>query len=72
MGEDGWKVVYQGSGAHLERVIKQYKELGYEVKPPEEVQPSECSGCTICFKDGEKLYRLKVRKLRDMADEDIF
>ena len=56
-----WKEVYQGGGAHLERVKKEYEELGFEVKTLP-LLPTECGECTICYKEGEQLYKLYVRE----------
>lgn len=59
--KEGWKEVYQGGGAHLERVKKEYEGLGFEVKTLP-LLPTECGECTVCYEDGEQLYKLCIRK----------
>ena len=62
MEKADWKEVYQGGGAHLERVKKTYEELGFEVKILP-ISPTECGECTICYQEGnEELYKLYVRE----------
>ena len=60
--QNNWEGVYKGGGAHLDRVRKQYEELGFEVKL-EPLLLNECEGCTTCYEQGnEQLYKLYVRK----------
>ena len=62
MRKSGWKEVYRGGGSHLDRVRKEYEELGFEAKLVP-ILPSECDECTICYKDGnEQLYKVYVRR----------
>lgn len=56
-----WKQVYIGSGAHLDRTIEMYRELGFEIKL-EPVPPEEVGACGGCYPPGEVLYKLYVRE----------
>jgi hypothetical protein len=56
-----WEAVYQGGGAHLERVKKEYEELGFEVKTLP-LLPTEPEKCMVCYENGEQLYKLYIRK----------
>ena len=63
--KDGWEGVYKGGGAHLERVKKEYEELGFELKLVP-LSLNECGECTTCYQEGnEQLYKVYVRKLRE-------
>ncbi len=59
--ESGWKQVYTGSGAHLDRVVEMYKELGYETKL-ESLSLKEAEGCLECFEADEVVYRLYIKE----------
>ena len=59
--KEGWKEVYQGGGNHLKRVKKEYEDLGFEVKTLP-VPSTESEGCTVCYEDGEQVYKLYIRK----------
>lgn len=64
----GWTEVSISGGAHLERMVETYQELGFEVYL-EEVDPNECEGCTLCYQEGhETIYRLYTRA-RDKAGQ---
>lgn len=63
--EKEWKEVYKGGGEHLERVIKEYEELRFEIKV-EPLPINECEGCVECYKEeDEQIFRLYVRKGKD-------
>jgi len=55
-----WREVAVSSGAHLERMLQMYQELGFEVHL-EEVMPGE-QQCLKCYeKRGETPYVVYVR-----------
>jgi len=56
-----WKQVYIGSGAHLQRVLEMYKELGYETKL-EPLSLKEAEECLECFEADEAVYRLSIKE----------
>jgi hypothetical protein len=62
MEMEGWKLASTTSGAHLNRILEMYKELGMNVHL-EEVTPEECGGCTLCYVAGsETIYRVYTRR----------
>ncbi len=58
--KSNWKQVYIGSGAHLDRVVGMYRELGYEVKL-EPISAEEVGECGECYPPSEIPYKLYVR-----------
>lgn len=59
--EGGWKLASTTSGAHLQRILEMYEEIGLDVYL-EEVAPEECGVCTICYTMGdETLTRIYTR-----------
>ncbi|MDD5093734.1 MAG: hypothetical protein PHV74_05045 [Dehalococcoidia bacterium] len=59
--KQGWKHASITGGKHLDRTLEMYEELGLEVLI-EEVNPSDCGQCTVCFASGnEKMYRVYTR-----------
>lgn len=61
----GWREIGVSSGAHLERMVQMYQELGFEVIL-KEVMPGE-QQCLTCYKNrGETPYKLYVTS-RDEA-----
>jgi len=55
----GWREIGVSSGAHLERMVQMYQELGFEVIL-KEVMPGE-QQCLTCYKNrGETPYKLYV------------
>lgn len=69
--KEGWKFASITGGAHLERILEMYKELGFEVLM-REVSPEECGGCTICFREGgEKIYKVYTRRKEKVEEEII-
>lgn len=59
----GWKPVYTGSGAHLERVLEMYKELGYATKL-EPLSYEEAQKCQVCYEADEGIYRLYIKEIK--------
>ena len=58
---EGWQLASISSGAHLERTVEMYKELGFEIYL-EEIDVDSCKECMECFKEGgEKPYRIYTR-----------
>lgn len=58
---EGWKLASVTGGAHLERTLQMYQELGIEVYL-EEVKPEECTGYTECYTAAnEAIYRIYTR-----------
>ena len=55
-----WQKVYQGGGDHLKRVIKEYEELGFEVKTLP-LLLTECGQCAVCYEGSEQQYKLYIR-----------
>lgn len=56
-----WLEVYKGSGEHLQRVMREYKELGYETRIEsigKEEMSDECISCGAQF-------RLLVKKVEE-------
>jgi|LQYC01.1.fsa_nt_gi hypothetical protein len=62
--KNAWKEVYQGGGAHLQRVKKEYEDSGVEIKTLP-LLSTESEGCTVCYEDGEQLYKLYIRKISE-------
>ncbi len=61
----GWREIGVSSGAHLERMVQMYEELGFEVHLMD-VMPGE-QQCLTCYKNrGETPYKLYVTS-RDEA-----
>ena len=61
----GWREIGISSGAHLERMVQMYEELGFEVHLTD-VMPGE-QQCLTCYKNrGETTYKLYVTS-RDEA-----
>ncbi len=57
----GWTQASISGGAHLERMVEMYKEMGFEVYL-KELKPEECGQCTTCFEAaGETIYRVYTR-----------
>jgi hypothetical protein len=55
----GWRAIGVSSGAHLERMVQMYEELGFEVIL-KEVMPGE-QQCLKCYENrGETPYKLYV------------
>jgi hypothetical protein len=62
--EGGWGEAVVSAGDHLDRVLIEYGELGFECLL-EGLRADDLDGCTECFKSGgEALYRVHVRKRR--------
>lgn len=62
MEREGWKLASTTSGAHLQRILEMYQELGLDTNL-EEVTPEECGGCTLCYVAGnETIYRIFTRR----------
>jgi len=62
MEREGRKLASTTSGAHLNRILDMYQELGMDTKM-EEVTPEECGGCTLCYVAGnETIYRVYTRR----------
>ena len=67
MPEGQWILASISGGAHLERTVEMYKELGLDVYL-EEVDPGECRECRVCYEAGnEAMYRIYTRA----KDEEI-
>ncbi len=57
--EQGWREIGVSSGAHLERMVQMYEELGFEVHLTD-VMPEE-QQCLTCYKNrGDTPYKLYV------------
>jgi hypothetical protein len=62
-----WALASISGGAHLERTVEMYKELGLDVYS-EEIDPGECRECRVCYEAGnEAMYRIYTRA----KDEEI-
>lgn len=60
--QEGWQLASTTSGEHLRRLLEMYQEVGLEVYL-EEVSPTECQGCTICYVAGdETITRIYTRR----------
>lgn len=57
----GWREALVSSGDHLKRVLDEYGDLGFECLL-QEVERSSIEGCTDCFRPGERIYRVYVRR----------
>ena len=58
---EGWTQASITGGNHLKRTLQMYEELGIEVYL-EEIEPSSCGQCTVCYEQGdEKMYRIYTR-----------
>jgi hypothetical protein len=67
MQKGQWILASISGGAHLERTVEMYKELGLDVYL-EEVDPGECRECRVCYEAGnEAMYRIYTRA----KDEEI-
>jgi hypothetical protein len=67
----GWKLSSTTSGAHLQRALEMYEELGIEVSL-EEINPKECGECMLCYTDSsEPVYRIYTRQKTDIVDSNI-
>ena len=65
--DEGWKEICISSGDHLKRVIEMYEELGFETRL-QELSPSELEGCSVCYGEHEKVYRLLARPGKGKSD----
>jgi len=67
MQKGQWILASISGGAHLERTVEMYKELGFEVYLGE-VSPEDCGECRVCYDAGnETMYRIYTRA----KDEEI-
>lgn len=60
----GWKLVYVGSGTHLERVLRMYKELSFETRL-EPVPLEEAEECLTCYEAGGVAYRVYIKEVHN-------
>ena len=60
-----WQQAAISGGAHLQRMMEMYEELGFEVRL-EEISPEDCGQCTECYQESdEKIYRVYTRHKKD-------
>ena len=65
---DGWNQASVSGGAHLQRTVEMYRELGLEVYL-EEVAPEECGECTVCYEtSNEEIYRVYTRPKQETSE----
>jgi hypothetical protein len=58
--DEGWKEICISSGDHLKRTVEMVEELGFEIRL-QELSPDELEGCSVCYGENEKVYRLLAR-----------
>jgi hypothetical protein len=65
---EGWSEVGISGGAHLERMVEMYQELGFEVRL-EQITPED-QECAKCYEEaGETPYRVYVRSKDDAGEK---
>ncbi|MBC7253384.1 MAG: hypothetical protein H5T72_05365 [Actinobacteria bacterium] len=57
----GWREALVSGGDHLKRVLDEYGELGFECLL-ERIDAGAMEGCDECYKIGERIYRVHVRR----------
>lgn len=60
----GWREALVSGGDHLKRVLDEYGELGFECLL-ERIDADIIEGCAECYKIGERVYRVHVRRRRE-------
>ena len=65
---EGWREAGISGGAHLERMVEMYQELGFEVRL-EQITPED-QECAKCYEEaGETPYRVYVRSKDDAGEK---